>query len=262
MNRPSLRRSLPLVLGLSVSLSLRAPAAQKIGVVIRGQTQYVSFYPAPENPRRTSPKILFLPGDGGWRGFAVAIAQTATSWGYDVYGVDTKRYLEGFTGKMTLKEADVMEDLRQVAEWMRQGSEGGVTLLGWSEGAGLCLLAAASEKNRKTFNGLITLGLGESSVLGWRWEDDLTYLTKKDPDEPMFRSVDYLSKVSPLPLLMIQASRDDYVSAETAKRLFAAARDPKRFSLIEARNHRFEGNREEFFRVLREALQWVNPVSP
>ena len=40
--------------------------------------------------------------------------------------------------------------------------------------------------------------------------------------------------------------------------LFAAAREPKKFSAIEANNHRFEGNQKELFRLLAEGLRWLN----
>ena len=96
------------------------------------------------------------------------------------------------------------------------------------------------------------------SVLGWRWTDWVTYITKKEADEPMFSSADYLPKVAPLPLLMIHASGDEYTSATQALQLYAVAQEPKRFALIEARNHRFEGNQEGFFQTLRKGLLWIN----
>lgn len=243
-------------------LFAQTPFAGKNVLFLRGQQEYLYLYPAQGEPKSSIPKILFAPGDGGWRGYAIELARVMALWGYDVYGLDTKHYLQSFTGKTTLKETDVMSDFRQIAEWMIQGAGGQVTLVGWSEGAGLCLLAAASEENKKIFKGLITIGLAETSALGWRWLDNLTYLTKKDPKEPLFWSVDFLPRVTPLPLLMIHATQDDWVSPETARRMFDTGQEPKRFILVKARNHRFDGNREEFFRLLREGLQWINSTRP
>ncbi|MCS6816869.1 MAG: hypothetical protein N0A16_04995 [Blastocatellia bacterium] len=257
MNSPL--RLFCVMLLLLVPIWEQTPAPGENTPIIRGQAQEIYFYPA--TGTRLDRKILFAPGDGGWRGFAVVIAQTMASWGYDVYGLNTKRYLMSFTGKTRLKETDVMNDFRQLAQWiMRNGSER-ITLVGWSEGAGLCVLAAASPENKKIFNGLITIGLTESNVLGWRWIDNLTYITKRDPNEPKFFTADYLPAVSPLPLLMLQSSRDEYISPEAGKRLFSVAREPKRFQLIEARNHRFDGNTEGFFNALREGLEWVNKTA-
>src|SRR6185295_8774725 len=68
---------------------------------VRSQAQDIYFYPA-QGALRGS--VLFVPGDGGWRGFAIDIAQVIAQGGYDVYGLDTKRYLESFTGRTALRE--------------------------------------------------------------------------------------------------------------------------------------------------------------
>lgn len=235
--------------------------AGKNTIIIRGERQDIYFYPAKGQLRHPDSKILFAPGDGGWRGFAVTIARVVASWGYDVYGLDTKRYLESFTGGSTLKETDVMNDFQKIAYWVTQKADERVILMGHSEGAGLCLLAAASDEHQKSFSGLVSIGLSESSVLGWRLLDDITYLTKKVPNEPTFESVDFLPKVSPLPILMIQSSQDQYVSAEAARKLFSTAREPKRFLLIKSQNHRFDGNTDEFFRALQEGIEWIRGMS-
>lgn len=255
-------RGLLVVIALLAVLPASLPGQNlppgKNTVVVRGQVQEVYFYPAVPGGRPVKGKILFMPGDGGWGGFAITMAERMASWGYDVYGLDTKRYLESFTTKTSrLKETEVPDDLRLVAEWIAHKKSGPVLLVGWSEGAGLCLLAAASERNKPTFAGLVTVGLDARSVLGWHWADWVTYVTKKDPNEPMFDSVDYLPKVSPLPLVMIHARGDEYTTGAEAQQLFNSAQEPKKFTLIEARNHHFEGNQEGFFQALREGLQWI-----
>ena len=191
-------------------------------------------------------------------GFATTIAKTMASWGYDVYGLDTRQYLDTFKTKTSvLKEPDVMDDFHTIIRWMTGGTDEKVVLVGWSEGAGLCLLAAAPDINKSHIAGLITLGMTETNSLAWRWSDVLSSFMGKDPNEPLFRSADYLPRVAPAPLLMLQASRDQYVTVEEAKQLFSIAQEPKRFRMIEARNHRFEGNQQELFDAIREGLQWT-----
>lgn len=234
------------------------PQPGRNAVVVRGQRQDVYYYPA---AGKAKGKVLFAPGDGGWRGFAVAIAQTIAGWGYDVYGLDTKRYLESFTGRSTLKESEVMRDFRQMAEWALGGANERVLLAGWSEGAGLALLGAAGPDGTKPFSGLIAIGLPEAGVLGWRWTDNVTYVTRTEPNEPHFSTAQHLPKVAPLPLAVIQSSGDEYTALETVRRLFAGAREPKKLVLVEARNHRFDGNREEFFRALRQSFEWISQAT-
>jgi dienelactone hydrolase len=207
---------------------------------------------------RSAPWILFVPGDGGWRGFAIDIAQVMSKAGYDVYGLNTKRYLESFTGKTTLRETEVMGDFRDIAMWIDQGRSARISLVGWSEGAGLCLLGAASPEGKNVFTGLITLGLPENSVLGWRMVDYLTWITKRAPNEPVFHSLDYIHRVTPLRLWMLQSTKDEYVPLDRSRALFTAAMEPKRFSAIEASNHRFDGNQKELYRLIEEGLRWLN----
>jgi pimeloyl-ACP methyl ester carboxylesterase len=244
-------------------LGLLAPfasgaAAQTLGkytVALRGKPLELEFYPAAE--RSGAPRVLFAPGDLGMLGFAVTIAQTIASWGYDVHGLDTRRYLESFTGKVPLTETNVMADFHQIGDSLAGTTTGRITLVGWSEGAGLCLLAAAAAQNKELFNGLVTLGMTETNALSWRWSDFFGSVGRRFSFQPEFPSAPYLPQVAPLPLLMIQSSQDQYITVDAARRLFALARDPKRFVQIEAHNHRFEGNQEELFRTIREGLVWI-----
>jgi dienelactone hydrolase len=236
-------------------------AVGKSTLMLRGRNQDLYIYAATGRLTPSAPKVLFLPGDGGWRGFAITIAQTIASWGYDVCGLDTKQYLENFTGKTTLTDKDVAADILQVAHSFSGGTSR-VIVVGWSEGAGLCLLAAAAPQGKQQLSGLVTLGLPESAVLGWRWSDYLTYVTKQPPNEPTFKTSAFLPRVAPLPIVMIHSTQDEYVPAKAAKELFSAASEPKQFWLIEARNHRFDGNTQFFFQRLREALQWIAQSAP
>ena len=241
----------------ALAYSRPLPPAGKNALVIRGRPQDVYFFPA-ANGARDAPKVLFLCGDGGWVGFAPEIAAEMARAGYDVYGFDTKRYLESFTTDAgALKEEEVRRDLAQVAGWMRTRWAERVTLVGWSQGAGMAVLAAASPDNRSLFKGVVTFGLSGTAVLGWRLRDDVTYITGADPDEPTFRASDYVGKVAPLPLCMIQSSGDQFITREEAEGLFGAAGEPKQYKAVQARNHGFEGNTEGFFGALREGLGWV-----
>lgn len=224
-----------------------------LDVSIRGVTQKIHAYPA-RNGGKTKACVLFAPGDGGWRGFAIDVAEEISSWGHDVYGLDTKEYLSAFTNKSTLSEADVAGDVRTVVDAVCSGRR--VILIGWSEGAGLMTLAAAAPL-KGPIAGLITMGLSDRNVLGWRLVDNLSYITRRPPNEPTFSALAHLPKVSPLPLVMVQSANDEYVSRNEANRLFNAASEPKRFTVIDAQNHRFDGARDTFFQRLGEAVSWI-----
>lgn len=233
--------------------SAARPGKNKLS--LREQEQEIYFYPAAGSGSHKT--VLFAPGDGGWRGFALTIAETLSTSGYDVYGLDTHRYLQSFTGPTVLKPTEIAADFRQLAGWIQQASPGRILLVGWSEGAGLSLAAAGDPQSNNIFEGVITIGATEQNILAWHWSDAIAQLRKKLPDEPTFASSDYVGRVSPLPLFMIASSGDEYVSRESARKLFSAALDPKRMVVIEARDHKYAGATNDFFRTLREGLQWV-----
>ena len=223
-------------------------------LAIRGKEQSVSLLNS--TPANHDKAVLFLPGDGGWRGTAITIAQTVSSWGYDVYGFDTKKYLEGFSqGSARLSAAEMRQDLRGVVDWVWSRRPKSVTILGWSQGAGMAVLAAHDKAAR--VDGVLTLGLPESAVLGWNWKDALAVLARREPDEPHFSVTPLLPAVAPTPLWMIHGSRDEYTTPEATRNLYALAKEPKRLVEIEGGNHRFDGKRSELFQAVREGLEWV-----
>ena len=233
---------------------VQAALAQDNDVVIRGEKQ--QFYHYAPTGTRLNKAVLFVPGVRGWAGWAITIARALASSGYDVYGLDTKVYLDGFTRAGGLTETDVMNDFRLLGELVARRSGAPVTLIGWSEGAGLGVLAAADRRNPSAFDGLVAFGLSDENAIAWHWADNLMSLVTK-PNEPTFKASDYIARIAPLPFFLIQSSHDQEPPVDEAKRLFGLAREPKSFVLVEARNHRFDGNQEEFLRTLRDGLQWV-----
>lgn len=245
------------VIVITLCLFARAgsPIPGKNKVWIRGQEQEVYFLPADGGaPHR---RVLFLPGDGGWHGFAIDIGENIRAAGYDVFGLDTRRYLQSFTGANVLTTSQIASDLRQLAEWMRQGNRDRVLLAGWSEGAGLGLAAAADSGSKSVFDGLVAIGMTEQNILAWRYSDLWAEVAKKLPKEPTFASSEYISKVAPLPLFVIASTRDEYISENISRTLFGMAREPKRYVVIDAGDHKFGGKTEEFFRTFKEALIWI-----
>ncbi len=229
--------------------------APKNTVVVRGQAQDVYFFAGAGTGFH--PKVLFSPGDGGWRGFAITIAQNLASAGYDVYGLDTRHYLQSFTGNPGLQPADVAGDFRSLAQWISPDGKQRVLLVGWSEGAGLGLAAAADVRNRSVFAGLVVIGATEYNILGWRWRDIGAEITKSLPNEPTFKSADYIPRVAPLPLAVIASTHDEYVSPAMTQKLYAAAGEPKRIIVIDASDHKYGGKTDEFFAALRDSLKWI-----
>src|SRR5262249_16799119 len=120
-----------------------------------------------------------------------------------------------------------------------------VVVSGISEGAALAILAASSAKNHGWLRGVITMGVPPTAEIAWRWTDFTAWITKGDGREPSFAPKDYVAQVSPLPLVMLQSTKDEYVTEADYKELDAAAKAPKKLVLIQASNHRFTDRRKE-----------------
>ncbi|HET7840337.1 MAG TPA: alpha/beta hydrolase [Terriglobia bacterium] len=239
-----------------------AASSSKVTYRLRGVDQTL-FYFAPQAPEKNE-VALVLSGDGGWHGFIIEVAAHLADAGYPTFGVDSKDYLESLSKPKALEPAQVTSDLGELLRLAlsRSGKAHGI-LVGWSEGAGLGVLGGLHAGTRDSLLGVVAIGLPELNELAWRMSDAIIYITKKVPNEPTFRSQDYIAGVSPLPLMMIQSTHDDFVPEDVAKKLFEIAKEPKRQVFVQAHNHHYEGGEAEFYRALDGALDWFRePAKP
>ena len=124
------------------------------------------------------------------------------------------------------------------------------------------MLAATDPDTKAAITGVIGLGLPDLNELAWRWKDMLIYLTHSAPDEPAFSAAAIVDRVAPVPLAAIHSTHDEFVPVAEIGACSTRARDPKRLWIVNASNHRFSDNLEEFDRRLLEAIAWVNEHSP
>jgi type IV secretory pathway VirJ component len=229
----------------------------------RGKTLSLSIY----HPGAAAPKgtIVMAGGDVGWVGLAVTMAQHLAGAGYVVVGINVRQYLSAFTvGASHLTPADVQRDYADLSRYLRGRGllRSPVVVSGVSEGAALAVLAAAAPDNHSWIAGAITMGLPATAEIAWRWSDFTTWITKRDAAEPSIRARDYLAAVSPLPLVMIQSTRDEYVPSADYRDLDNVARSPHQQVLIAASNHRFTDKIPELQRAYHEALASIQQLAP
>ncbi len=243
---------------IGLALAALAPIASagvetKATIDLRGKPQTLHIYGVQGNP-----PVVLSSGDLGWAGLVTDVAEFLSSRGNYVVGFNTKAYLSSFTTKdSTLNPADVPGDYEALIEYTRRGSPERTVLAGISEGAGLSVLAATKSATKPKIQGIIGLGLPDQNELGWKWQDFTIWITKKVPNEPSFMVEDIIGKVAPVPLAQIQSTHDEFVPLDVSKSMFARAGEPKKMWIIEAANHRFSNNREELWRRLIEAVDWI-----
>ena len=227
-------------------------------VAIRGHQQSLYIYGSP----RGEP-VIVSSGDGGWIHLGPHVAEFLASRGFFVMGFDVKVYLSSFTSeRSTLRPEDEPADYRVLTELAKKRTGRKPILIGVSEGAGLSVLAGTDPDTKADVSGVIGLGLPDLNELGWRWKDALIYLTHRAPDEPSFSAAAIVDRVAPLPLAAIHSTHDEFVPVADVERVLKAANEPKRLWIVNASNHRFSDNLDEFDRQLLEAIAWVKAHAP
>ncbi len=240
-------------------LPASAPAADTLTFTVRGKSLTLTIY-RPGGGAKPKGTVLMGSGDVGWVGLAAEMSEYLAGQGYNAIGINVRQYLAAFTsGKTTLTTKDAPVDYEQMASFLKQRNllVPPVIVSGVSEGAALAVLAASYDRNHTWINGVLTMGLPPTAELGWRWTDATTWITKKDPNEPMFMPKLFLPQVSPLPLCMIQSTTDEYVTEADMKVFVAAAREPKKQVLIRASNHRFTDQKDALKREVMNCLGWM-----
>ena len=178
--------------------------------------------------------------------------------GFFVVGFDVRAYLEGFTSSAgTLKPEDEPTDYKQLVERAARATHRKPTLVGVSEGAGLSVLAATDPGTRASITGVVGLGLPNMNELGWRWKDAAIYVTHGLPNEPTFSTRSIVNRMNPLPLAAIHSTHDEFVPVSEVEQVLSEATGPKRLWIVQASNHRFSDNLDEFDQRLLEAIDWV-----
>ena len=229
-------------------------------VVVRGQHFTIHFF-RPQGDKSATPAI-YACGDGGWRGLAPRTAEQLAHVGFAVAGVDSKIYLRQFSSvqdPLSIKQlahdyADIAVALRPYAK-VDAGTP--VYVYGWSLGAGFAIAVGSDEETRANWAGIISIGLPKQNQLVSGLGANHANLRAEGNSVYGFRSENVMGQIAPLPLVMIQSTTDTASPQKVGDRLFSTARDPKKYVLIKAMNHRFSGAREEFYTALVDAVAWM-----
>jgi dienelactone hydrolase len=235
-------------------------ATEDRNVVVRGEPFTVHFY-RPQGDKPATPAI-YACGDGGWRGLAPRTAQELAHMGFAVAGIDSKVYLRQFSSINTpLSISQLARDYTDVAaalrSYARVDEATPVYVYGWSLGAGFAIAVGSDEQTRGNWAGVISIGLPKQNQLVSGLGANHGNLRAEGKALYGFRSEEVMGQIAPVPLVMIQSTSDTASPQKVGDALFATAKDPKKYVLIKASNHRFSGAREEFYAALANAVTWM-----
>lgn len=208
------------------------------------------------------PLVLFTSGDGGWSPFCADIAAHIAATGKTVVGLNAKNYLTTFaSSQKPVTPEELTSDYGEIidAALARPGvsPKAPVTLAGWSLGAGYSVLVSSDKTLKTRVSRVVAISLPNYNELAWKPADALIYLTHGTPREKVFEAKDYLPKLTPLPLVMLNATDDDTSPLADAQSLFEKATGPRRLFTVTANGHHFEGGENEFYHDLDESFHGV-----
>jgi hypothetical protein len=212
------------------------------------------------------PLLVYTTGDGGWARKDLALYKQIVSWGFPVAGFSAPEYLEHLRAlRATTTPERVGHDYADIiafAEAHMQTEPGTpVILVGVSRGAGLEVVAAGQPLVREKIGGVVAVALTkEEEHVKWLELRRLPLLHHAS-SPVMLEVYDYLPLLGAVPVAVVQSSRDSYLPAEDAARLFGPDTPTRRFRAIDARNHSFGGARDEMYAAVRTSLQWIEDLA-
>ena len=246
---------------------LRPPSGRRGGdrhrrrglrVAVRGGSLTLRHLPAGGRHIAGTVKVILASGDGGWRGFDDEMAGTAGVMGLRCVRSEHASVSASLGATRHCLRRRLSEDFGAVAAAVSDAGGARVMLMGWSAGAALVVLAGARTSEQAAVGGGGCGFAAKEGELGWHWSDTLTFLPFVKWRGPFFSCLDYVPQVAPLPLLLIQSSRDRWVPDEDRQELFQVAIRPRRRVLLHGGGHSFPGARAEFFEELRSGFRWMD----
>lgn len=238
-----------------------------LGVPLRGH-QFVLHSYLPAEIAGDAPLVLFSSGSGGWHDFDQYVATTLAARGLPVFGISTHSYLKDFyddhhPATFASVADDYLELIKQAKKIAMVDDSRPVILAGWSLGAGYAPLIASDPRIKPEVLGVIALSLSRENetalTAGHRLMSRLTGRTFG----PSFDVSQYLTRVAPVPVAIIQAARDRTASPGQAQQIIdRAGPNPgstvRLFQVSAGRTHSFAGGRLEVDQTLDEVINWFH----
>lgn len=222
----------------------------------------------PSVPAAADTVVLYASGDGGWFGAAVDMFHTIGQAGYYAVGFSSRAFLRIQRPRGALDARQLADEYEQILAEARRAlhldPSTRAILTGWSRGAAFAVIVGSEPIERHELRGIVAIGLSEGEDLQVSGSDDdgddgsaTPGRVRGGPFEPYAR----IGRMGDLPCAVIQATRDNYLPAATARAMFGQDTPVRRFYAVTARNHRFSGGQEIFDRALLAAIDWIVSTS-
>jgi hypothetical protein len=257
----------PIALGLALS-SCAGPLHSKPGtydartVPVRLAGQEISVtYVKPVVPRTPEMLIVYVSGDAGYRGVSGAITRHLAEQRYDLVTYDARELIAHARDTSThIKIHEVSAVFETILVDARR-SEGipdsvPVVVIGYSRGANMVVLSAGIDSLRRYLAGAVAIALTPRTEF-------LELPTPVDPqtsvmvdEEGQIKTYAAIPFAESLPFAVIQGTRDSYIGADEARKLFGPDSPRRHFYRVDG-NHSFRRARGPLMKDLDNALAWI-----
>jgi len=219
-------------------------------------------YVKPAVPRPTGTLVIFATGDAGWMGASRQVFEHMAEQGYYLAGFDTRKAIapNRDTGeRMSIPDAGVELEAMFVHAKRALGlpETARAIVVGDSRGATMVIFAAAEKHLRTEVAGAVAIALTrEADYLRAPPPADRDPAIHVD-DEGRIQIYPVLDRLNTIPIAVIQSTHDRYVPSAESRRLMGPDTPMRRLYEVEARNHGFDGGREQLLANLDDALKWI-----
>jgi len=223
-------------------------------------------YVKPTDPRPAATLVLFATGDAGWMGASGQIFEHLAEQGYYVAGFDSRTVI---AHNRATGERMGIPDAGATLEAMFAHAKRALGLpettpeivVGDSRGATLVVFAAAETHLRSHVAGGVAIALTREA----------DYLRAPPPvgrdsaievdEKGRIQIYPVLKRLDAIPIAVIQSTHDRYVPAAESRRLMGPDTPMLRLYEVKARNHGFDGGRDQLLADLDDALKWIETTA-
>lgn len=216
----------------------------------------------PVRPRHPGLLVLFASGDAGWRGASGDLLAHLAQEGYALAAYDAREIVHPLrrSGKLkTISEAASLVDalIVHAREALKLPATTRIVVTGFSRGANFVVFTAGAPSLQHHLLGAVAIALTR--------ETDFLQAPPPGARSPQMQvdakgriqTYPALALAGPIPVAVIQSTKDPYVGAEEARQLFGPDTATRRLYAVDARNHDFGGNRTALLQDLDDAMRWI-----
>lgn len=216
----------------------------------------------PATPRTPTFLVIFASGDGGLHGVSKAIYEHIAEQGQYVAAYSSREALARVksTGEfLTFPEAAsaITILLREAKRLLDLPDSTPTIVTGNSRGASMVVFAAGEPSLKLQICGAVAIALTRES----------DYVTPPAPAErDAYIQLDdkggvllypALDRLGPIPIAVIQSTKDSYVPSAESRQLMGPDTATRRLYEVQASNHSFGGGKDRLLRDVDEPLNWI-----